>query len=147
MSGTKGVTGQGIHGDERGNISELAFAPQASIAPHTNPNVTYFIVIEGGGFVEVDGEETRVAAGEAVLWPPNVLHGARTELTPMRALVVEFAAGPIPERRLLLEGRAERVDEPAVSEAAPRVERGEGGLAPKPPASETAHVSPEREPW
>lgn len=147
MGGTKGVTGQGIHADERGNIAELAFAPHASIAPHTNPNTTYFIVIEGGGFVEVGGEETRVAAGEAVLWPPNVLHAARTELTPMRALVVEFAAAAASGPRLLLEGRAERVDEPASGTEPPGPPRAEGRLAPKPPVTEAAHVSRDQEPW
>ena len=50
------------------------------------------MVIEGGGFVRVGDERARVAAGEAVLWPPDVIHSAWTELTPMRAIVVEFAA-------------------------------------------------------
>ena len=50
------------------------------------------MVVEGGGFVQVGEERARVAAGEAVTWPPNVVHAAWTELTPMRVLVVEFAA-------------------------------------------------------
>ena len=65
------------------------------MAPHSNPNLTYFVVIEGGGFVQVGDERARVAAGEAVVWPPNVVHSAWTEQTPMRALVVEFSVvGP-----------------------------------------------------
>ena len=32
-------------------------------------------MIEGGGWVGVGDERTRVQAGEAVVWPPDVLHG------------------------------------------------------------------------
>ena len=34
-----------------GSIAELAFARGARIEPHSNPNTTWFIVIEGGGWV------------------------------------------------------------------------------------------------
>ncbi len=140
------MSGGGIHSDERGHIAELAFGRHAQIVPHTNPNTTFFIVIEGGGFVLVGDEEARVAAGECVTWPANVLHGARTELTPMRALVVEFSTVPPSDaHRLLLDGRAERIDEGA--EAPSRAQRAEGRLAPKPPVGQSAHESPDREPW
>ena len=56
-------------------------------------NTTWFVVIEGGGMVRVGEERARVAAGEAVLWPADVPHAAWTELSEMRALVVELA-GP-----------------------------------------------------
>jgi quercetin dioxygenase-like cupin family protein len=88
--GTTGVTGAVIHSDAHGVISELAFGRNGRIDPHTNPNLTWFIVIEGGGWVVVDHERIRVAAGEAVLWPPGVPHGAWAEHGPMRAFVVEF---------------------------------------------------------
>jgi len=101
--GTTGVTGQVIHSDGRGLISELAFARNGRIDPHTNPNTTWFVVIEGGGWVIVDGERTRVAAGEAVLWPPDVPHGAWADHGPMRAIVVELA-GPDDSAIRLLEG-------------------------------------------
>ena len=91
-AGSRGVDGQSIHVDDRGAIAELAFRPNATLAPHSNPNLAYFVVVEGGGFVQVGEERARVAAGEAVTWPPNVVHAAWTELTPMRALVVEFAS-------------------------------------------------------
>ncbi len=89
--GTTGIAGQVIHSDGRGVVSELAFARRASIEPHSNPNTTWFVVIEGGGWVQVGDERARVAAGEAVLWPADLLHGAWTELSEMRALVVELA--------------------------------------------------------
>ena len=89
--GTRGISGQVIHSDARGVISELSFRRTALIEPHSNPNTTYFIVIEGGGWVLVGDERLRVAAGEAVVWPPGVVHGAWTEHSPMRAFVVELA--------------------------------------------------------
>jgi len=48
--GSEGVTGQVIHSDARGIVSELAFERGGHIEPHSNPNTTYFIVIEGGGW-------------------------------------------------------------------------------------------------
>jgi mannose-6-phosphate isomerase-like protein (cupin superfamily) len=88
--GSRNVTGQVIASHLRGLISELAFGRQAAIEPHSNPNATWFVVIEGGGFVRVGDEQSRVAAGEAVLWPPGVLHAAWTDQGQMRAIVVEF---------------------------------------------------------
>jgi len=124
--GTHGLAGQVIHSDGRGLISELAFVRGGSVAPHSNPNTTWFCVIEGGGWVVVGDERRRVAAGEAVLWPANVAHAAWTDQIEMRAIVVEFAGAS-----------DESVIEAAV--AAPRlesrerstIERGEGTLAPR----------------
>jgi quercetin dioxygenase-like cupin family protein len=116
-AGTRGVDGQPIHSDARGVIAELAFRPHAAIAPHDNPNLTYFVVIEGGGFVQVGDERARIAAGEAAVWPPHVIHAAWTETTPMRAIVVEFALEP---GMLLLDGGAIEVPlEGERAEAAP----------------------------
>jgi quercetin dioxygenase-like cupin family protein len=104
--GTTGVSGQVIHSDARGVISELAFARNGRIEPHSNPNTTWFIVIEGGGWVVVDDEPLRVAAGEAVLWPPDVPHGAWADHGHMRAFVVELAGPDDASFRGILEGRA-----------------------------------------
>jgi len=89
--GSVGLTGQTIHSDGRGIVAEFAFARNARIEPHSNPNTTYFIVVEGGGWVGVGDERTRIAAGEAALWPPDVIHSAWTEHSEMRAFVVELA--------------------------------------------------------
>jgi quercetin dioxygenase-like cupin family protein len=121
--GTTGVTGQVIHSDARGVISELAFARNGRIDPHTNPNITWFVVIEGGGWAVVDGERTRVAAGEAVLWPADVPHGAWADHSPMRALVIELAGGDEEAARRLVEGAAAA----ALGSGTP-VARGEGAL-------------------
>ena len=101
--GSVGLTGQPIHTDARGVIAELAFTRGARIEPHANPNTTWFIVIEGGGWVGVGDERTRVAAGEAVLWPADITHAAWTEHSEMRAFVVEFAGS---DDRVVLDGRA-----------------------------------------
>jgi quercetin dioxygenase-like cupin family protein len=90
-AGSIGLTGQVLHSDGRGIISELAFARNARIEPHANPNTTYFIVVEGGGWVGVGDERTRIAAGEAAVWPSDLIHSAWTEHSEMRAFVVELA--------------------------------------------------------
>ena len=89
--GTVGLTGRVIHTDGRGLVTELAFVRNARIEPHSNPNTTWFVVIEGGGWVSVGEERARVAAGEAILWPAGVPHAAWTDYAEMRAIVVEFS--------------------------------------------------------
>ena len=85
-------------------MSELAFARNARIEPHSNPNTTWFVVIEGGGWVAVGEERARVYAGEAVLWPASIPHAAWTDITEMRAIVVEYAGAD--DRGLgVIEGR------------------------------------------
>lgn len=107
--GTVGVEGAVIHSDARATISELAFAKGGSIPIHDNPNSAWFIVIEGGGYVLVGDEERRIGAGEAALWPAGVVHGARTQYGPMRAIVVELAGPDDRHLRSVLEGVARRV--------------------------------------
>ncbi len=119
--GTVGLTGQVLHSDGRGTVSELAFARNARIEPHTNPNTTYLIVIEGGGWVGVGEEYTRIAAGEAAVWPADIPHAAWTEHSEMRAIVVEFAGA---DDQATVAGRARGTDELPVG-------RGIGRLAPR----------------
>jgi quercetin dioxygenase-like cupin family protein len=88
-----GVEGTVIHHDQKALVSELAFGRYAMVTPHSNPNTSLFIVISGGGYVQVGDERTRVNHGEAVLWPADVVHGAYTDGTEMRAIVIEVPAG------------------------------------------------------
>jgi quercetin dioxygenase-like cupin family protein len=89
--GTKNVEGAVIMHDDRAVVSELAFGRYAMVVPHENPdNTALFIVISGAGWVQVGDERARVNHGEAVVWPPNVPHGAYTDGTEMRAIVVEL---------------------------------------------------------
>jgi len=123
--GTRGLTGSLIHSDGRGLVSELAFARGGAIAPHSNPNTTWFCVIEGGGWVAVGDERRRIAAGEAVLWPAGVIHAAWTDQIEMRAIVVEFAGA---DDVAVLEGAARRLK----AGQSGRPARGEGRLADRP---------------
>ena len=125
--GTTGIEGQVIRSEATGLVSELAFDRHARITPHTNPSWTYFVVIEGGGWVGVGDERSRVQAGEAVVWPPDVLHAAWTDGAPMRAIVVEFAEPPKTLGPGVVEGVAR-----AIGPGAPKVSRGEGRLAARP---------------
>ena len=126
--GTVGMLGQVLHSDARATISELAFGKGASVPVHSNPNTTWFIVIEGGGFVVVGDEERRVAAGEAVRWPADIVHGARTEGGTMRAIVVELAGADDSHLRGILQGQARRLGPGETGGAS----KGEGRLAPRP---------------
>ena len=132
--GTRGVHGQVIHSDGRGVVTELAFARDAVVEPHTNPNSAWFVVIEGGGFVQVGDDRARVAAGEAVEWPAGIVHGAWTELSEMRAIVVEFAGADDSALRGVIDGRGLLLGSGSYEGAlrAGAVTPGEGRLAPKP---------------
>jgi len=82
--GTTGIAGQVIESGSAGTIAELAFERRARITPHTNPNWSYFLVIEGGGWVGVGNERTRIPIPDGptpVIWttasperiPTNIL--------------------------------------------------------------------------
>jgi quercetin dioxygenase-like cupin family protein len=125
--GSTGITGRVIHSDGRGVVSELAFARRGRIEPHVSPNTTYLIVIEGGGWTAVDGEAIRIAAGEAVVWPANLVHAAWTDYSEMRAIVVEFAGADDAAVRGIIEaGGTVLLDVPERE-----VSAGEGALAPR----------------
>jgi quercetin dioxygenase-like cupin family protein len=126
--GPVGVAGAVIHSDARATISELAFAKGGSIPIHDNPNSAWFIVIEGGGYVLVGEDERRIGAGEAALWPAGVVHGARTQYGPMRAIVVELAGPDDRHLRAVLDGVARRVGPGEEG----NVNRGVGRLAERP---------------
>ena len=136
--GSVGVEGQLIHSDARGVIAELAFSRGGRIETHSNPNTTYFVVIEGGGWTQVGDERIRVSAGEAVLWPAGVRHGAWTDYSQMRAIVVEFAGDDDAAVRGILEGAA--LELPAGEATSP----GEGYLTP--PDRPVPHDRSEGEP-
>lgn len=132
--GTTGLTGQVIWSDQRGHVSELAFSKQGAITPHANPNTTLFVVVSGGGWVQVGEERTRIAHGEAVVWPAGVAHGAWTEGSEMRAIVIELPLAPT----RVVEGIAQRSDHPA--------EPARGTLAERLPDPST-HDETHGEPW
>ncbi|MFI5254945.1 MAG: cupin domain-containing protein [Candidatus Limnocylindrales bacterium] len=134
------MSGTVIHQDARGLIAELAFERHAVIAPHENPDTTFFIVISGGGFVQVDGERMRINQGEAVVWPAGVPHGAYTDGTEMRALVVELPGADDAWARGVLDAL------PGADDPMRPVTLGDGSLAPGPRSRED-HDESHGEPW
>lgn len=133
---TQGLASQTIWSDPRARITELAFARRAVIAPQTSPDAGLFIVVSGGGWVQVGEERAAINHGEAVEWPPGVAHAAWTEGSQMRALLVE-----VPDQAI--ETRHERLATPA-SGAATAPAR--GGLAARDVRPED-HDPTEGEPW
>ena len=130
--GTTGIASQVIETGPTGVIAELAFERRGRITPHANPNWSYFLVIEGGGWVGVGNERTRIQAGEAAVWPPDVLHAAWTDGTPMRAIVVELVRPPDQLPAGVIEGVAGVLgpgSTPPPRRA--RVTKGEGALRPR----------------
>ena len=134
--GTRGVSGALLMSDDRAVVTEVAFGPYAMITPHSNEtNTALFIVISGGGFVQVGEERARVNHGEAVLWPVGVPLGAYTDGTEMRAIIVELV------------GDEGVVDAAAVSgTAATPAEKAKGALAERQRTRDEYDKS-EGEPW
>jgi len=141
--GTQGISGQVIWSDARAHVSELAFSRRALIVPHTNPNTTLFVVVSGGGWVQVGEERVPVNHGEAVVWPADVTHGAYTDGSEMRAIVIELVEGASEaEARLILEGVARQPEQPLAGPATPA----RGSLA-EPARHPEDHDEAEGEPW
>ena len=135
--GTRGVTGQVIYRDDQAAVAEMAFGPYAMVTPHSDlVNTSLFIVISGGGFVQVGEERARVNHGEAVLWPPGIPHGAYTDGTEMRAIIVELSGGVT----AVVEGSAQPAD------AAAPITKATGALAERQRTREE-YDSNEGEPW
>jgi quercetin dioxygenase-like cupin family protein len=145
--GTTGVASQVIHADARGRVAELAFVRRATMDMHSSPNSAWLVIVEGGGWVRVGDERARVAAGEAVLWPADVEHAAWTELSEMRAFVIEFAGADDAAARGILEGRVLKLTAGGAAagnagpgDGATPVATGEGSLATGEGAPTNAHA-------
>mgnify|MGYP001817970272 FL=1 len=134
--GTQGVADQTIWSDPRARITELAFSRRALVAPQTSLHLGLFIVVAGGGWVQVGEERSSIDHGEAVEWPPGVAHGAWTDGSTMRAILVE-----VPD--VALEGSGGRLaDPPEVTDLTPA----RGRLADRDVRPEE-HDPSEGEPW
>ena len=135
-AGTQGLSDQIIWGDPRARITELAFSRRALIRPQTSPDMGLFIVVSGGGWVQVGDERTTVNHGEAVEWPPGVTHGAWTDGSTMRVILVE-----VPDRAIESDS-ARMADAPEVTDLEPA----RGRLADRELRPED-HDPSEGEPW
>jgi len=148
--GSQGVTGQVIHSEGGARVSELVFQRYAMVSPHSSPSSTLFVVISGGGYVQVGGERSRINHGEAVVWPPDVPHGAFTDGSEMRAIVIELGRAGDPR---LLEGSAVEVrpdadasDAPGAAVSHDRPAKAQGSLAERQKRRDEYDAS-EGEPW
>lgn len=138
----QGLEAQTIWSDPRARITELAFSRRALIAPQSSPAHGLFIVVAGGGWVQVGDERAVINHGEAVEWPPGLRHAAWTDGSTMRAILVE-----VPD--VAVEGRHQRLaDAPLVEERPPAVpgQAARGGLAVREIRPED-HDPAEGEPW
>jgi quercetin dioxygenase-like cupin family protein len=89
-AGSRGLSDRVIWSDEGAHVTELAFGRRALVAPQTSPDLALFIVVSGGGWVQVGEERAAINHGEAIVWPPGVAHGAWTDGTEMRVILVEL---------------------------------------------------------
>jgi quercetin dioxygenase-like cupin family protein len=136
LSGTQGLAHQTIWADPRARVTELAFSRRALVPPQTSPDAGLFIVVAGGGWVQVGDERASINHGEAVEWPAGVAHGAWTDGSTMRALLLE-----VPD--LAIEApRAARAEPARVTDLEPA----RGHLAERERRPED-HDSSEGEPW
>ena len=57
------------------SLAEATLSPGQSTERHYHRlSEEIYLLVEGGGLMEVDGEERHVAAGDAVLIPPGAWH-------------------------------------------------------------------------
>ena len=146
--GTQNVEGAVIMHEDRAVVSELAFGRYAMVVPHENQdNTALFVVISGAGWVQVGDERARINHGEAVVWPPGVPHGAYTDGTEMRAIVVELApaSGPLIEGTALA-STEDGTDSAQLTDAPPEPALADGSLAERKITRDEYDAS-EGEPW
>ena len=143
--------GQVIQTGPTGVIAELAFERRGRIAPHSEPQLDVLHRDRGRRLGRRRRRADADPAGEAALWPPDVLHAAWTDGTPMRAIIVELAA---PQLALpdVTEGQAVRIGPGEPATVAERASDGgvrrarEGRLAPRPVEPAADGDNPEGEP-
>ncbi len=93
-------------------------------------------MVAGGGWVQVGDERAAINHGEAIEWPPGIAHGAWTDGSTMRVILVEVPDAAIEARLVRL------ADPPEVSDLEPA----RGRLADREIRPED-HDGTEGEPW
>jgi quercetin dioxygenase-like cupin family protein len=76
-------------------VAALYLGPHGEINEHDSDRPTLLLVIGGSGYIQVGGPTAPVQpvkAGDALLWPPFVLHKAWTEDEMMQMITVEYSA-------------------------------------------------------
>ena len=70
-----GSTIREYHHTERQSLAEATLDPGASTVRHYHArSEEIYLIVEGNGELEVDGETRRVGPGDAVLLPPGAWH-------------------------------------------------------------------------
>jgi mannose-6-phosphate isomerase-like protein (cupin superfamily) len=138
-----GLASQVIWSDARAHVAELAFSRRAAYGPSTSPSSTLFVVVSGGGWVQVADERVPVRHGEAVVWPAAVPHAAWTDGIEMRAIIVELPEDGT-RSPALIDGAAVAVAE--ASGGPSPVTPARGRLADREP-DRSEHDPSEGEPW
>ncbi len=70
-----GSTIREYHHTERQSLAEASLPPRASTERHYHARAEeIYLIVEGGGALDVDGDLRDVAAGDAILIPPGAWH-------------------------------------------------------------------------
>lgn len=60
---------------ERQSLAEATLGPHDGTRPHYHPRAEeIYLLLEGGGVMEIDGEAREVGPGDAILIPPGARH-------------------------------------------------------------------------
>jgi quercetin dioxygenase-like cupin family protein len=147
-AGSSGLADQPIWAGRGVRVTELAFAPRALMPPQTSPDLGLFIVVSGGGWIQIGDERSVINHGEAVVWPPGMGHGAWTDGSPMRAILVEVADPDIAgdHGRAAGDLGAEPSGDLGAEPSGDLSHQARGRLAPRPARPED-HDPSEGEPW
>jgi quercetin dioxygenase-like cupin family protein len=115
LPGIRGRTGATAHTAEEIEIGAdvIEMQPGSAFPLHTHPGQHILYVIDGEGFVHIDGEDHAVKAGDTIFIPAEYAHGVRT---------MALAAGPLlllsvgyPHQHIGSRERMRTVDESAGS--------------------------------
>lgn len=69
------------------SLAEASLGPGAATQRHYHArSEEIYLIVEGGGEIEVDGERRRVGAGDAVLIPPRAWHELTADEDGVRVL-------------------------------------------------------------
>ena len=74
-------------------IAEWEVQGGGEVFPHSHPTHEYYYIISGRGFINIEGDERAVQAGDLVYIPPDKVHSARPATTNASLRAVSFAVG------------------------------------------------------
>ena len=106
--------------DDAASLVALTFQPGALVPRHVHDGSSeYLFLLEGRGVLVVAGQETPVAAGDAIQIPSGIEHGFRAAADADPVKAVQFYAPAGPEQRFKGQPRSEpkRGDRPATDAA------------------------------